>query len=94
MNIRENGDYTFTVSGRCKLYALVMIEGVSMPNLFGEELGAEGWEWKGKAIVLDFLDPFLVYERTFDEGKYSMKSRGLWPYLIASRVPIKIADPD
>jgi hypothetical protein len=29
-----------------------------------------------------------------DEGKYSMKSRGWWPYLIASKVPIKIADPD
>ena len=92
MNIRENGDYTFTVRGRCKLYALVLLEGVNFPNLFGEELGSEGWEWKGKAIVLDILNPLLVYERTFDEGEYSMKSRGVWPYVIASRVPIKIAD--
>ena len=94
MNIRENGDYTFTVSGRCKLYALVFLDPPVNPHLFGEELGAEGWEWKGKAIIIDELYSFLVYERTFDEGKYSMKSRGLWPYVIASRVPIKIADPD
>ena len=88
MECRKNGDYEYRVLGECKVYALI----VTQSNVDGSELISEGWKKTEYTIKTREGDLLLVYERIFSKGKYEMKSRGVWAYMLGGRIPIKIEE--
>lgn len=87
MEARANGDYLYRVQGDCHIYVLV----VTRPT-DGRELVRDGWKKTRHTLDTDTGDKILVYEKTFSDGNFTMKSTGNWAYMLAGTVPIIIGE--
>ena len=91
MECRKNGDYEYRVLGECKVYALIVLD-TREHIVDGSELIPEGWKKTEYTIKTREGDLILVYEKIVSKGKYEMKSRGNWAYMLGGRIPIKIEE--
>ena len=91
MEVLKNGQYRYNASAKCKAYVFFENHPQAQPEIARKELVSTGW--KETEYTLTYTPgqiTFFVFEKVIPKGQHLMKSKGSWPYMLGSRIPMSI----
>jgi hypothetical protein len=88
MEVHERGDYEVQFDGKSTARLLVVTSRASPVD--GKELEKTGWRRTGYQVTHDVKSTMMVFEREVENETVKVRSKGDWPYMIATDILLSI----